>query len=206
MSSEPAPPTPAASDGAPSSRLTEGDWVEAANDILVEENVRGVKLERLCRRLGVTKGSFYWHFKRRADLLTAILSAWRKRTTLDTISRLTAEGARSRLSELLRRPRRPRAARPQAIEASIRDWARNDPVACEALTEVDAIRMEFFRRIFLDEGFSEREAETRAYTAYCLMMGDSVLNKSLANRGGDFAKEAVELLLSKDPRPESEAG
>ena len=72
--------------------LTEADWVEAAIDILVDENVRGIQLHKLCDRLGVTKGSFYWHFKKRSDLLAAMLNTWRSRMTLNVIRSVTRAG------------------------------------------------------------------------------------------------------------------
>lgn len=63
------------------SPLTESDWVHAATEILVQENVRGIKIDKLCAKLGVTKGSFYWHFRQRSDILTALLKDWRRRAT-----------------------------------------------------------------------------------------------------------------------------
>ncbi|WP_025274759.1 TetR/AcrR family transcriptional regulator [Haloglycomyces albus] len=183
-------------------RLGERDWVEAANDILVEENVRGIKLDRLCRKLGVTKGSFYWHFKKRAELLTALLADWRKRMTLNTINQLTSQSNRRRLANLLKRPRHPKATRAAAIEVSIRDWARRDPMAAEALTEVDTIRLEFFKKIFIDEGFAPEQAHQRAYLAYCLMMGDSVINKSLPDHidQEQFTELAMTILFQNEQR------
>src|SRR5258708_7461683 len=45
-----------------SSRLSVDDWIQAGFAILAEEGIKALKIDRLCRRLGVTKGSFYWHF------------------------------------------------------------------------------------------------------------------------------------------------
>ena len=52
------------------------DWVEAAWETLGEAGVDGVRVEGLARKLGVTKGSFYWHFKNRRDLIDALFERW----------------------------------------------------------------------------------------------------------------------------------
>lgn len=182
--------------------LTESDWVEAATDILVRENVRGIRIDTLCQKLGVTKGSFYWHFKTRAELLAAMLKNWQRRTTLNviqTISR-TNETGFSRLRSLMALPRMPRSPAFAQVEMSIRDWGRRVDLPREAVEEVDHIRLEYFAELFRAEGFSDAEARSRAYLAYCLMMGDSVLHKTLKPLSDDvFVEKAMALLSSADP-------
>ncbi|HNI73941.1 MAG TPA: TetR family transcriptional regulator, partial [Accumulibacter sp.] len=53
------------------------EWVEAAIDLLAEQGVAGMRIEVLAKTFGVTKGSFYWHFKDRQDLFNAVLETWR---------------------------------------------------------------------------------------------------------------------------------
>lgn len=180
--------------------LTEADWVEAAIDILVDENVRGIQLHKLCDRLGVTKGSFYWHFKKRSDLLAAMLNTWRSRMTLNVIRSVTraGPGGMERLRHLLALPRRPKSQAFAAIETSIRDWARRVEMPRKAIWEVDQIRMSFFEQIFRDHGFDETEARKRSYIAYCAMMGDSVLHKTLGDQVAeqDYIDKVMELLTA----------
>jgi len=57
-------------------RLSAADWAQAALDLLGEQGLAAVGVEPLARRLGVTKGSFYWHFPSREALLTAALEHW----------------------------------------------------------------------------------------------------------------------------------
>ena len=52
------------------------DWIDAAWNTLGEAGVDGVRVEALARSLGVTKGSFYWHFKNRQDLIDALYDRW----------------------------------------------------------------------------------------------------------------------------------
>lgn len=183
--------------------LTESDWIEAATDILVRENVRGIRIDTLCQKLGVTKGSFYWHFKTRADLLTAMLKNWQRRMTLNviqTISR-TSETGFSRLRGLMALPRMPRSPAFAQVEMSIRDWGRRVDLPREAVEEVDHIRLEYFAELFRAEGFSDTEARTRAYLAYCLMMGDSILHKTLKPLSDEVFVEKAMTLLSRPEDP-----
>ncbi|MEO6264178.1 MAG: helix-turn-helix domain-containing protein, partial [Luteimonas sp.] len=59
-------------------RLSADDWAQAALDLIAEQGVAAVAVEPLARRLGVTKGSFYWHFPSRDALLQAALERWEK--------------------------------------------------------------------------------------------------------------------------------
>ena len=59
-------------------RLSSTDWEAGALDLLAEQGVSAVAVEPLARRLGVTKGSFYWHFPSREALLKAALERWEK--------------------------------------------------------------------------------------------------------------------------------
>ncbi|MBM7092942.1 helix-turn-helix transcriptional regulator, partial [Streptomyces sp. S12] len=61
-----------------SGRLSADDWAQAALDLIAEQGVAAVAVEPLARRLGVTKGSFYWHFPSRDALLVAALERWEK--------------------------------------------------------------------------------------------------------------------------------
>ncbi len=58
------------------SRLSVDDWVQAGFAILAEEGIKALKIDRLCGRLAVTKGSFYWHFTDIAGYRAALIDAW----------------------------------------------------------------------------------------------------------------------------------
>ncbi len=104
--------------------LIEAVWVTAARHILVRGNVRGIKVDALCARLGVTKGSFYHHFDSLADLLAAMLNAWHKRMTLDVIQNIgrPRREERERLRTLIGLPRVTASLQAAQVEKSIRDW------------------------------------------------------------------------------------
>ena len=76
---------PRAEATAPRAALDREAWIEAAIGTLAEHGVAGVRVESLAKSLGVTKGSFYWHFRDRPDLLAAVLDFWKQGRISDII-------------------------------------------------------------------------------------------------------------------------
>jgi AcrR family transcriptional regulator len=187
-----------------SGALSVDDWIDAAKDLLVSENVRGVQISTLCLRLKVTKGSFYWHFSSREELLASVLNDWRRRMTLNIVTRLSraADDAASTLRGLLALPRKSFSARGGAIEMSIRDWGRRNAGPRQTLKEVDLIRLSSFEQTFRALGFSAQDAKVRGYVAYTIMMGDSILKETLREEVSTdaFVEHAVDLLSSPPSR------
>ena len=56
-------------------RVSKGEWLDMALDILTHEGIEGVRIERLADRLGISKSGFYWHFRDRDDLYRQLLEA-----------------------------------------------------------------------------------------------------------------------------------
>jgi AcrR family transcriptional regulator len=149
--------------------LTADAWADEALNVLAEQGIDRVRVEVLAKHLGVTKGSFYWHFKDRDALLAALLDRWRKRATLGLIERLDegGESAEARLRKLLQVPIKwQRSAFGAQIELAIRLWARTDSRAARTLEEIDAIRMRYITQLLQQMGHSQGEAHARAVLAY----------------------------------------
>src|SRR5262245_52997528 len=70
--------------------LTASDWAEAALQLIAEQGLSALTVATLATRLGVTKGSFYWHFPGRSELLAAALARWEQRATTENIRGLDA--------------------------------------------------------------------------------------------------------------------
>src|SRR5262249_25949398 len=71
------PGTPVRSLGAVTgTRLTANDWVTVGFAVRGEQGIKGIKIDRMAERLGVTKGSFYWHFRDLDDFLDALTTKW----------------------------------------------------------------------------------------------------------------------------------
>ena len=137
---------PAAARGA----LTPAHWIDAATAVLVDRGIDHVRVDVLAGELGVTRGSFYWHFRDREELLRRVLQAWRERATEQLTARLARahDDAAEQLRDVLSLPLRGRAARRAArIELALRAWARRDAMARQAVDEADAARIAYIADI-----------------------------------------------------------
>jgi AcrR family transcriptional regulator len=160
------------------SSLTPEAWVEAATEVLVDQGIDHVRVDALATQLQVTRGSFYWHFRDREDLLRRVLQAWSDRSTALLTARL--ETARSdpleQLRDVISLPFRGRAAQRAArIELAIRAWARRDPMAQAAVDASDASRLDYHASIFRALGFDGDEARARAFMLYGYEISESLL-------------------------------
>lgn len=168
------PPTSAA----PRPALDRQAWIDAATTTLAEHGVAGVRVEALAKALGVTKGSFYWHFRDRKDLLAAVLENWKLGRIGDIVKQTRCEPGREReqLEHVLNVYSASRNRKGIRIELAIRDWARRDAKAAQVVEEVDATRFETARQLFLARGMSEHEASTRSVLLYAYVFGQSLMD------------------------------
>jgi AcrR family transcriptional regulator len=162
----------------PSSRLSPEAWIEAGIQILVNKSIDSVRVEVLAAQLGVTKGSFYWHFKDRAALLVGILRHWRERATLGIVDRFERANVptEDKLRMMLELPVSSTAAgHGGTVELAIRAWARRDKLAREAVQQVDAERLSYVTRLLMELGYDKTEATFRAFMLYSCNMGEALI-------------------------------
>jgi AcrR family transcriptional regulator len=162
------------------STLTPEHWVEAATGLLVDKGIDSVRVDVVAKDLGVTRGSFYWHFRDRDDLLQAVLTQWRDAATEQLIQRFERQSTDPRvlIRDLISLPFRGRAAaRAAGIELAIRAWARRDRSAQQAVDDVDARRISYIAQCFSSLGFSIAEARSRGFALYAWEVGESMLGR-----------------------------
>jgi AcrR family transcriptional regulator len=168
-------------------------WIDAALAELANHGVDGVRVEVLAKRLGVTKGSFYWHFKDREALLTKSLERWRRRATLTLVERNDRGTPAERLRQILQLPLRSRQAMQAAsVELAIRLWGRGDASARATLEEVDELRLRYISQAFVDAGAASEQARARAILAYAYQQAGARL---IHGEGGDALMREIETLL-----------
>ena len=184
--------------------LTPQAWTDAATEVLVDQGIDHVRVDVLAKQLQVTRGSFYWHFRDREELLRSVLRAWREGATVQLTARL--EGAhtdpRQQLRDVLSLPLRGRSAvRAARLELAIRAWARRDELARHAVDEADASRIGYIAQVFSSLGFAVAEARSRAFLLYAFVVGESLI----ANQGSATQRlersRLVEQLLQQPLRP-----
>lgn len=193
------------SDTPSKTQLTPDDWIRAAAEVLVDKSVDAVRVEVLSKNLGVTRGSFYWHFKDRGELLGQVLHAWRRGATEQVSERFSQRHAdpQQLVREIISLPFRGRSAlRAARVELAIRDWARRDPTARQAVDEADASRISYIAQCFSALGFGIAEARHRASVLYAYEVGESLLaHQGSAAHKAERSELAVQLLLTPLKKP-----
>jgi len=186
------------------------DWIQAATALLVDQGIDSVRVDVLAKRMGVTRGSFYWHFRDRDHLLSNVLQAWRNRATEQVTARFERSQADPRvlLHELFLLPFRGQSAEKAArIELAIRAWARRDAVARQAVDEADASRIAYIAQVFSALGFGIAQARQRAFLLYAYEVAESILRQQGSATQKDERRALMErLLLSPLPDGDSAPG
>lgn len=172
-------------------RRTKQDWIAAALRALAREGIGGVRVEALARDLGVTKGSFYWHFADLEALHTAIFETWEDVGTQRIIALVEREGGSpevrlKRLWEVCSGP-------DIGPELALRDFARHDARAAALVERVDQARMAYLRTLFAAHGCAADETEARAMLLYSLLIGTYFIR---ARHGRKSRKAVLEHAIS----------
>lgn len=151
--------------------LSTEDWLEVARETLIREGIGAVKIDRLAKACGVTRGGFYWRFKSRDDLLDQLLKDWRSSNTTPFLAALSGPGSHvDRFRALMRLWIEEQDFDPD-YDTAVRNWALSSPKVAAVVHTVDDIRMDALKRVFVDGGYDEAEAIVRARITYFLQVG-----------------------------------
>jgi AcrR family transcriptional regulator len=149
-------------------RLSTADWESAALDALAEDGLAGVAIEPIARRLGVTKGSFYWHFADRDALVAAALAHWEISHTENVIDALKdVTDPRERLARLIAGGLV--GGRSDRIHIALA--TAKHPVVRELLARVTHRRLVYLESCYVELGQPRREAKLSALLAYGAYLG-----------------------------------
>jgi AcrR family transcriptional regulator len=142
-------------------RLGREDWLRMGLEALAEGGPGELKATRLARRLGVTTGSFYWHFECLADFRSDLMVYWKEDVIIGLIhaAREAAEDDGQVLSELRRRVLETGAHR---YDTAMREWASSDPLVRDAVADADQLRADFVAEQFGNAGCKTEAARDRA--------------------------------------------
>ncbi|MEV4165448.1 TetR/AcrR family transcriptional regulator [Nonomuraea dietziae] len=155
-------------------RLTADDWAKAALDALVEGGLAAVAVEPVAARLGVSKGSFYWHFANRRALVAAALALWESRTeqVIADLEMIEEPGARMRtLLELA-------FADPADAAISFRlISAADDPFVAGVARRVSTRRLEVMQAALEELGQPAPTARDRVVAGYSSYLGIAALTR-----------------------------
>jgi len=152
------------------SRLGRGDWVEAGFSLLADDGVKGLTLDRLCKRVGATKGSFYWHFTDLGAYRSALGDTWAEVHDSDRAEFAESAGLSPR-ERLTRMMGVLLGQRHWMLERAMREWARSDADMAAAVAKSDRRVRRAVREAYLADGFSAEEADVRADATFAAGVG-----------------------------------
>jgi AcrR family transcriptional regulator len=166
--------------------LVRAQWLNAGLEALRKGGVGAVRVERLAGDVGVTKGSFYHHFRDRGALLEEVLEYWSREMTDAEFERIQTlrGGLAPRLVALAQDVLEKGMGR---YDPAIRAWARQDRKVAAAVAQVDRRRVKALAGFFEEGGFSPAAARTRARTFYTFLLGEPQM-RAPAREAGELEK------------------
>jgi AcrR family transcriptional regulator len=183
--------------------LHRDDWINAAFARLSDQGVEAVRVEVLARDLGVSKGSFYWHFRNRIDLLERMLASWEDRE-VHSMDPDEDSSAATRWAHFVEGTSDPRRIR---IEVAVRAWARRDERVARAVSLVERRRSAVIANVLRDVGFARPAADAWSQVSLLVCLGwlDRATRDrefQLAGPGlGEFLSQLVLAASSRPPIP-----
>ena len=175
-------------------------WLAVARDMLVEEGIGAVKVDRLAQKLGVTRGGFYHHFQDRADLLVRLLAHWEEearflpsgrspRNPAEALAAIDAQ-VRHLIAERDYDPR---------FDMAVRAWAQSDATVAAAVERMDRQRIAALTRVFVALGCERPEAAIRSRVLYFHQIGYYAIGvKATAAARLRAAERYVRILCGED--------
>lgn len=160
-------------------------WLEAAYAALIEGGIDQVRILPLAAQLNLARTSFYWHFKDRQALLTALADRWERRTTTpliaacDAYAASEAEAHLNVISIFLDRD-----VFDDPLEFAVRGWGLQDQTIAARIRSADRQRLSALAAMLLRWGHGEGEADVRARAIYLTQIGyiSMQVSETLAER------------------------
>lgn len=163
-------------------RLSAQAWIDFALATLAREGFETLKADILARKLGVSRGSFYWHFADIETFHARVIQQWRQVATEAIIADVEREQApEARLDVLLRHAFGDGAE----LEVAIRAWAENNELAARAVGQVDRRRRAYIEKLLRELGMSVSLAAARTAVLYWAYLGAAVSHNRLGGRDLD---------------------
>lgn len=167
-------------------RLSREEWLSRALEVLSREGRAKLRIDFLAKSLGVTKGSFYWHFKSRDDFIQSLAKYWAEYSTgrvTENVNQIEAD-PKKMLFSLMEIVFKEDLGR---YDIAMRAWAAQEPIVARVVKEVDVQRQVVIRSLFGDLGFRGEELDIRARTFFSYMAGEHVF----------YARESKKELLDQ---------
>lgn len=160
-------------------RYSTEDLLDAGLEFLAAKSIRQLTIAALCHHLGVTKGSFYHHFRNRDDFLERMLEHWVEVWTFKPMKAADRGGSAAERFRLIVEESN---NLPGGTETSIRSWALREPLPRRYLERVDTARMEYLRDIFVEICADRERAGLLSRISYSLFVGTRMVVPEITGR------------------------
>ena len=175
---------------APNKNLSREEWLERALDAVSRSGGAKLRIERLVAEVGVTSGSFYWHFENRENFVRCLIDYWHESYTLTVSDHLEkADGSHyEKLRMLMNMVFVDNLTR---HDLAIRSWAIADPKLRPLVKRTDNHRIEYLNMLFRGIGFDQDDADLRARVflgeaAWEAALFEKMTKKRRAKKADDF--------------------
>ena len=168
--------TPVYGRGIMTDQLSARDWLDRGLKALAADGFAALKAEPLAKAMGVSRGSFYWHFADISAFHAAILKHWREVAAEQIIANVEAAAStEDPLPVLLRQA----FSGKLALEKAVRSWAAFDAAARDAVQAIDRRRLDYVESLLRDTGVPRETAQARAQILYWTFLGSALADKPL---------------------------
>ena len=168
-------------------RLDRQSWLDAGLEQLAGHGPSGLRIVAIAQKLGVTKGSFYWHFRNQNEYLASLLQEWERSHTQQIIDDLERTGGSPAVK--LRRLMLVTVAADPRLSLATRAWAHSDTMVGKAVKRVDKKRLAYVAALIEALGWPQEDAATLARWSYCALVGHFGLG------GSALTEQQIDLIL-----------
>jgi AcrR family transcriptional regulator len=159
-----------------SDQLSARDWLDQGLKALASRGFTALKAEPLAKAMGVSRGSFYWHFADIGAFHAAVLARWHEVAAEQIIANIEAASKdENPLALLLRRVFGERLT----LERAVRTWANVDPAARTAVQAIDRRRLNYVESLLTQSGLATDAARDRAQILYWAFLGFALSDQPL---------------------------
>ena len=176
-------------------KITRKQWLQMSLEIISGQEFGHFVIDNIVKLMGVTKGSFYWHFKDRNDFLEHLVTYWDENFTRNVMQHIAAmQGdAGKRLLELMMYVTRKRLAR---YDAAILSLAHNEPHVSNQIAVVFESRIEFVASLIAEMEYKGLELELRRRRIVTVISQEQkVLSQKAVKEQVRLIKKAYDLLV-----------
>jgi len=179
--------------------LHRDDWIRAAQMRLAGQGIESVRVEVLARDLGASKGSFYWHFRDRSELLEKLLARWED-GELGWLDAGGGAAAAARWANFVERTADPKRMR---IEIALRAWARQDERVATRVAAIETRKARLIADVLRDVGFTEAAADSGSEVVLLICLGwldRATRDRQTQPAGGSLSELLSDFILAASAR------